>query len=147
MTPSDGSNLLATESAALMNGGWNLFRRPRLTYDGQPLHVPEKYCGHLANIPGLAEYSEDYERAGASSVGFFPDTADGSTSVSPILINTAADVAPVVTASLGGLMAQVAPKFAYGPNSYKQGYYDRSNAASQSNILSSQRCIWLPQAY
>ena len=117
-----------------MNGGWNLFRRPTLKYGGQALHVPEKeYCGQIANIVGLAEYSEDYVRAGATSAGFYPDTATGTTGITGLSFNTAAD-----GGALGGdraaVMAWLKDKVVYSPELYNQGFAQRSAAAAGSAL-------------
>ena len=135
ITQSNGNALAAGTSAALMNGGWNLFRRPTLTYGGQPLHVPEKdFCGHIANVQGLAEFSEDYARSGASSSGFYPDTADGSTGITGLSFVTSADA--TATANVGALMTQIAAKMSFNPELYNQGYAQRSGLAVQSALQS-----------
>lgn len=136
ITQSNGNALAAGTSAAVVNSGWNLFRKPTATYGGQPLHVPEKdHCGHIANIQSLAEFSEDYARSGASSSGFYPDTADGSTGITGLSFTTAAD--PAVTgANVGALMTQIAAKIVYNPEAYNQGYAQRSALANQSALQS-----------
>jgi hypothetical protein len=136
VTKSDGTALGAADTAAVMNGGWNLFRRPGFKYGGQSLHVPEKdYCGQIANITGLLEYSEDYVRAGATSAGFYPDTADGTTGITGLSFNVAADAA-VTGGTVGALMAQIAPKIIYNPELYNQGFAQRSVAAAGSALQS-----------
>jgi hypothetical protein len=136
VTKPNGTALGAGDTAAVMNGGWNLFRRPGFKYGGQSLHVPEKdYCGQAANIVGLLEFFEDYVRAGATSAGFYPDTADGTTGTTGLSFNIAAD-ATATGANVGALMAQLAPKIVYNPELYNQGFAQRSALATGSALQS-----------
>ncbi len=122
---SDDAPLVAGDAAkvALMNGGWNLFRRPTLTYDGTPLHVPEKdLCGALANLNGLGSFSEDYTRTGATASGFYPDVGNGAANNAPI--DVTADAANV-GANIGAVAAQLAPKLAAGHLTFNSGWIKR----------------------
>ena len=146
---SDGSPLLTADNAnvALMNGGWNLFRRPTLTYDGAPLHVPEKdLCGALANINGLGSFSEDYTKTGATASGFYPDVGNGAANNGPI--NTAADGA-ALGANVGALAAQLAPKLAAGHLTFNSGWVKRQaltnhKAGPSTGFGSSNQTLILP---
>ncbi len=75
---SDGAHLTQDDNAkvALVNGGWNLFRRPVFTYNHQCLHVPgSDKCGILANINTLGS---SYTKAEMDALGFYPDSGTGA---------------------------------------------------------------------
>jgi len=124
--------LTATDSVAFASSGWNLFRRPRLTYGGQLLHADSKdLIGSLVNITSLLEYSEDYTRAGASMSGFYPDTADGTTGTlgfSSVAAGGALGAA--TTTDISTLATQLAPLLGFNPEKFNEGFAKRAAAVA-----------------
>ena len=131
------SGMAAGDVAAIINSGWNLFTKPTLTYNGQPLQVPEKPVpGHIANIIGLSEYSEDYVRAGATGSGFYPDTGNGDTNITPLVFATGSTAA-LTTTNVGTLLTSItaANGLLYNQEIYNEGFARRSAICGTSNII------------
>ena len=123
--------LTATDSVAFASSGWNLFRRPRLTYGGQLLHADSKdLIGSLVNITSLLEYSEDYTRAGASMSGFYPDTGTGATITSPLVLGAGSAATAVANSADVMTALALATNFSYNQEQFNEGFARRAAAVA-----------------